>query len=214
MHAITKQQLRHPENTPYKRSWQCRVDFSCQTRLKSAVRYVLPTVSHPATGTFIQAIRSQVGSEANAGSFSAGALKLLPERGEGSRAKSKRADRIPDQYVPSSPFLLPPFASIETIPSGHTDQTEQTSPSSPIITPSTTPPFGSAYQRKSLHPSRLRQKYGLPTSGHSSRICPWASCCQQLPRACCLARGTRRLGGLRWRMLLCEYAMTIHYLDV
>lgn len=29
--------------------------------------------------------------------FSAGALKLLPERGEGSRAKSKRADRIPDQ---------------------------------------------------------------------------------------------------------------------
>lgn len=29
--------------------------------------------------------------------FSAGALQLLPERGEGSRAKAKRADRIPDQ---------------------------------------------------------------------------------------------------------------------
>lgn len=41
--------------------------------------------------------------------FSTGALDQLPARGQGMRAKSKRADRIPDEYVP--------FVASQLIPS-------------------------------------------------------------------------------------------------
>ncbi|WVO14358.1 hypothetical protein L204_101991 [Cryptococcus depauperatus] len=103
--------------------------------------------------------------------FSQSALKLLPKRGVGFRAKSKRADRIPDDPQRS---LVTDYHSIND-------------PSIRI-------------HKKFLHLLKSKRKYGLQTSERSSPISLWVYCFRRLPLASFLALETPRPGGLRLLM--------------